>query len=678
MRKVLIPCLCLVMSLLFAGSALAQTGDDAAGKVSAMPADPLAGAMTITTVEPGKVVNATPSTLSVYGSGFSADCVVRLVGYGLLDTILINATALTAQMPAGIPTGTYCVEISNGTQTVAFPNALSVTAPSPTAAPTTPPLPPKPGQPILTVRNFAVEPVRVKAGQEFVVTIEIYNNGSRAGENTMAVFPGGTFVPVGETGHMIWQLHINHTAVVSQKMRAPATMSSGVHQLNVALSANDWEGNHYDYPTTIPVEVVGASQPATPIGSPKVVIEDASTNPAALIPGESFTLTLRLANRGRRTALNVFLGSGSEDIVTPARGGDIVSIEEIGLDEVVTTTLGLILDDAVEGGRQKLLVTLDYGDYSGGQHTDQQGVGLMVNANLTTQPQLLLDTCRTAPDFLTPGDTFTLTLEVTNVGGSNAERLMLALGGEGGAHLAPFIPLNAGNVIFVPVVGAGETVTLVHQLVIDGSAETKAHSLPVALGYDDARGVRHSDVQRLSLMVRRRPQIQASFYQDPGVLSVGVATEISLEVLNVGMGVINVLDISAEGPGLTVQPAGLPYVGPLDAGGAAPVDLLVTPAERAAGTGASTELTVLLTYRDDLNQQQVITTTLQLEVPQDGPPAAGPPDAEAPNPAGSSSGGPAPRRVVGGGGTVPEDLPAALAPVKTWVRVVRGLLGFGS
>jgi hypothetical protein len=269
---------------------------------------------------------------------------------------------------------------------------------------------------------------------------------------------------------------------------------------------------------------------------------------------------------------------------------------------------------------------------------------------------------------LTPGDTFTLTLRVTNVGGSIAERLMLALGGEGGAHLAPFIPLNAGNVIFVPTVEAGETVTVVHQLVVDGSAETQAHSLPVALGYDDVRGTRHSDVQRLSLMVRRRPQIQAGFYQDPGMLPGGVATQVSLEVVNVGLGVINVLDISAEGAGLTVERAGLSFVGPLDPGGAAPVDLSVTPGEDA---DAGPQLIILLAYRDDLNQSQIVTTTLPLEVATVGSPPPGSPD-------GASRTDPAPRRIVRGNVPVPEDLPPALTPVKTWVRVVRGLLGFGS
>ena len=102
------------------------------------------------------------------------------------------------------------------------------------------------GRPILTLRSYAITPSPVRPGQEFTVEIELYNNGSRAGENTIAIFSGGDFLPVGEAGHLLWQLHINRTVKVSQTMRAPSTLSGGVHRLQVDLGSNASEGNHYD------------------------------------------------------------------------------------------------------------------------------------------------------------------------------------------------------------------------------------------------------------------------------------------------------------------------------------------------------------------------------------------------------------------------------------------------
>jgi len=259
----------------------------------------------------------------------------------------------------------------------------------------TPTSPPPPGRPILAIRNYSVEPSRVAVGREFIVTIEIYNTGSRAGENTMVTFPGGTFLPVGETGHLLWQLHINHTAVVTQRMRVPSGLASGSYNLQVNLSANDWEGNHYEYPETVAVEVIGVGH-----GRPQLVIEAARTEPAVLGPGDAFSLTLRLANRGSRTATQVVAGVASADLAVPAGGSNVVAIDHIGIDQVVTATLPLVLGDVTQAGRLSLEMALGYGDYSGGSHSDRQTVGLEVSTGLADRPQLIIAGYRTEPDPL--------------------------------------------------------------------------------------------------------------------------------------------------------------------------------------------------------------------------------------------------------------------------------------
>lgn len=616
------------------------------------------GTLQVADLEPGQVVNNSAHTLSVYGSGFTADCVVRLVGHGLLITSFVNERALIAQLPSGVPARTYTLEVTDGTRTATLQNALKVSAPQPQPTPEPPKDPPPPGRPILTIRNYAVEPARVRAGQEFVVTIEVYNNGSRAGENSMAVFPGGSFLPVGEPGHMIWQLHINHTAVVTQRLRAPAELSSGVHQVQVNLSANDWSGDHYEYPQTVPVEVIGTSGGGGYTGQPKIVIEGVDTEPAVLVPGEPFSLTLRLANRGSRTARNVFATAASSEMAIPASGSDTVSTPKIAIEGVVTVTLPLMLANVETGGRQNMAIALAYSDYSGGNYSGQQNIGVDINTSLTRQPQLLVEEYTTEPDFLAPGDTFTLTMRVTNVGGGDATRLTLALGGEDGASLAPFIPLRSGNVLFVNEVGKGESVILSRQLIVDGSADAKAYNLPIALAYDDPRASRQEDVQRLSLIVRKRPELQVSFYRPPDVLAVGMPVPVSLEVINIGRSSVNVTGITASGPKVEIQEQGMPFVGPLDAGGSAPLDVLVTPLE-----GGPAEIVVSVEYRDDFNQTQTISSTLSVEVMEGGPGGPGGPMQGGP-------GGP------GASGEAPEEAPETL-----WQKIgraVKGFLGFGS
>lgn len=610
-------------------------------------AEPALAPPQIDQVEPEKFSNASGATLSISGSGFVTTTVARLVGHGLLDTTYVSASWLKAQVPAAIPAGRYEVEVfKDGPVSNRF--AVEVTAPLP---PATPPAGPPPGRPILTVRNFSVAPSRVRAGQEFVVTIEIYNNGSRAAENTLAVFTGGSFLPVGQNGHTLWQLHINHTAVVSQTMRAPADMGGGVHQLSVALSANDFAGDHYEYPTTIPVEVAGAAPGGTVTGRPRLLIEEASTVPAQVTPGEPFTLTLKLANRGNLAALNVFATSASEDIAIPAGGSDTVAVDRIVANGVVTVTLPLTLGDVEKGGRHNLRIGLECSDTTGGVHTEQQNVGVDVNTGLANRPQLLVGEYRTEPHDLLPGEPFTLTVVIANVGGADARRVTLSLGGAQGEALDPFIAAGVGNVLFIPAIGHGETVAVSRRLIVDGAAGPQAYNLPVELAYADLQNARVSDVQRMSLVVRRRVDLEPRFYREPDSLVAGQVASLEMEIGNLGRSAVNVVLITANSAALDVRLTGQPFAGSLDANGVAPFDLELTP--RAPGPA---ELDISVHYRDDFNQTQVRTWTFSLEV----------------------QAAPTPPAVPGEGG-VSTPVPAEPEPI--WgllLRTLRGLLGLGS
>lgn len=570
----------------------------------------------LTGVEPKTLPSETGGVLSIYGSGFTTATVARLVGYGLLDTVYVNDTALRATVPPGVPAGVYDLEVSEPGSSATLPSAITIVAPTSIPTPTPYPTPrptPVPGRPILTIRNYNTSPSQAVAGQEFVVTIEIYNNGSRAGENTLVTFPGGTFLPVGETGHLLGQLHINHTAVITQRMRVPAGLASGTYNLQVNLSANDWEGNHYEYPQTVAVEVVGVGS-----GRPQLVVEAAHTNPPILSPGDAFSLTLRLSNRGSRTATRVLVGVASTELAVPAEGSNVAAVDWIGVGQQVTVTIPLVLGEVQQAGRRGLALSLQYGDYSGGAYADQQSVGLDVSTALSDRPQLLIADVHTDPPMVAPGDTFTLTLTVENVGGGEALRLTLTLGGEGGEGLKPFAPLDSGNVLFLPRLPAGERTEVARRLVVDGGANPGAYSFPVALAYDDSRGTRRTDVQLISLLVRRQPRFQIGFYQPVEGAVVGIPFELPVEVINLGRSLVNVSTVEITSEQLEIS-GGSMYFGPLDGGTSGSLE-----ATAVAHQGGTAEVVVTVHYLDDFDQPQVVTQTLTVEVeePQEPQPGA--------------------------------------------------------
>ena len=610
----------------------------------------------VLTVEPDTLRADLGGTVSLYAAGtltFTPTDVVRLVGHGVLPTTYVNGTVLQAEVPGGLDAGTYTLHVQDDQGDVIGTGSIGLMAPpSPTKTPK-PKSPPPPGQPILTIRNYSVTPVQVRPGQEFTVTIEVYNNGSRAGENTMAVIPGGTFLPVGDNGHMFGLVHINQTIFVVQRMRVPAAISSGVQNLEVNLSANDYEGNHYEFPQSIAVEVVGGTGGSGAYsGKPQMLIEAVSTDPSVIVPGTPFTMTLRLANHGSRSAVNLLVKPDTE-VVIPVQGGGVAAVDAVRIDEVVTMTLPLLLKPGTEGGRRGLAITVEYGDYGGGAYSDQQIVGVNIDSSLANQPQLLIGSYHTTPDEVSPGDRFTLTLGLTNVGGGDAQRITLALGGEEGDKLGVFVPIEGSNVTFVPGVSAGETMTVTLALLISGDAETKAHNLPVALAYDTAAGTREKDTQQVSLMVRRRPEFRVAFYRPvEGMAMVGQPFQLPIELINASSARFVVSELEAAADRLEFLEESSVYVGALESGGAWTLDTTVLAMEPGP-----VDVTVNVYYTDDLNQTRVFSQVLTVDV----------------------MGIPSIMEDEEGGNGLPGQ--QAVEPPSIWdliLRFIKGLLGLGS
>jgi len=611
-------------------------------------------------VEPATLRADIGGTVSIYDPThaitFTPECSVRLVDAGILTTVYVNPITIQAVVPANLGAGDYTIHVLNENGVpVGIGTFRILAAPAPTSTPK-PDSPPPDGRPILTVRNFTVEPQQVRPGQEFTVSVEVYNNGSRAGENTMAVFQGGDFLPVGEEGHLFWQVPINGTFVVTQRLRVPKETSNGVHQAQVILSANDWAGNHFDYPANIPVEVIGASSgtaaPAT--GKPKIIIEGVSTTPDVIAPDTPFTLTLRLANRGSRTAANIMTEADSATAI-PAEGSSIASTDVLKINQEVTVSLQLLLKPATEGGRKGLNVNLEYSDYSGGSYTDQQTVRLDVDTSLASRPQLLIRSYQTDPEMISPGDTFTLTIELANVGGGEAQRLTLAFGGENGENLGAFVPVEGGNVSFVNNIAPDSAQEITMKMMAAGNAETKAHHLPIMLAYDAGTGTREKDTQRISLMVRRRPQFKISFSRpvEEAMPMVGMPVPLPIKLVNAGTARFNIPEMAITGENMEINGETTSYVGNLDPGGEWEIDAMAIVA--TPGTAA---VVVNVSYIDDLNQTQVYSQSLTFEVMEMPQEPENPLNPEGP-----------------GGEEIPatpETLPQAI-----W-RFFRGLLGLGS
>jgi hypothetical protein len=485
-------------------------------------------------------------------------------------------------------------------QATATVNSTAAPVESPTSALTQTPQPtttPEPAE--FTV--LKIEPTRIS--RENGGTLSIYGSGFGPGIAVRLVGYGLLDAAV-----------LNPTAI---KAVVPPGLSEGRYGVEVIQSngASIRLGNALRIRSSLP-EPTDTPKPGPPLAfaQPELVIQSAETDPNPIRTESVFSLRLEVVNHGDYTATNVRLALTSTDVAIPKEGSNLVVLDKLDPDQAEIVELMLVLSDSVSGGYTSLPITLNYSDYYRRDYTSEQTVGINVSDSAAGLPLVLLSSYETQPTSLSPGDAFTLHLQLSNVGGSNARQLLVTLGGQEPSDTRPFAILGSGNVRFLQELNAGESTDLEMRVMLDGSAESGVYNLPVSLEYEGEGGsARQTENQVVNLLVSRRPNLRVDYYQRPDTGLVGQPLELPIEVVNIGRDLVNVSTIQVSGEGLQVE-EGSAFIGALDGGTSGSIDAQVVP-ERS-GTLA---VVVIVDYLDDFNQAQTIRQTLSIQVEQPEP-----------------------------------------------------------
>ncbi len=560
-------------------------------------------ALWLSRVEPTTLVAGEGGTLTVYGAGFDASTLVRLVGIGVLSTRFLSPGILQATIPPTVPPGTYSAEVIRGDGTgMTLVDALTVVAPTPVPTPT--PSAPPPGQPILMLSNYSVQPLSVLPGQRFTVQVEVFNGGSRPTENALFTFQTSTFVPIQPTGHYVRHIPINGRATVRQVFYAPESLTPGTYPITVLMEGNDFEGKHYQYQATVTVAVAEKRPP----GQPQLVIERATTVPAQVRPGDALVVRLVARNVGEAAARNVSVRLAGGQVAIPGEQGSRVAVGDVAASQAVTVTFALTVNPDVKPGHYTLPVHITYADAQGAPQSVEEEVGLEVIGRGTAGPRLLVVRYTTTPAIPAPGSPVTVTVRLQNVGDTAARRVFLAWGGEGGEGLGALALIGTGNVHYIESVGPGEAVDVNQPFFLDGEANPGIHTLPLQLTYQDAEGNTIQDRQVIALRVRRRPMLLVQFYEDVGTPLAGVPFPLPIEVVNLDTAFLNVTTVEVSSETLDIQNGRL-FVGGLEGGTTVSLD-----ATAVAPQGGQHTVVVSVHYLDDFHQMAVLTRTLTVEV----------------------------------------------------------------
>lgn len=422
-------------------------------------------AFSVSGVEPRRISRESGGRLSVYGQGFGPGTVVRLVDYGLLETVVVNSTALQAIVPPGLPENRFSIEVilADGSS-IEVEGALRIVGAEPTSTPT-----PIPNvsylQPQLLIQTASTDPSPLQPGAPFHLELEIANRGDYTATNVqLSIATLDLAAPLGGGSlSVLEQLAPGQVEPLELSLALSESAATGYHNLEVLLQYSDYLGRQYTSSQSVGLEIGDALA-----GQALVLLSAYETEPETLVAGDAFTLRMQLENVGQGEASRLMLTLGSPEAAASqpfaiVGSGNVKFVP--GLDAGTTLSLEqrFVLDGDAEPGVYSLPISLSYDSPDGARRTETQVLTLLAGR----RPQLRVGFYQPPP----PGrvdQPLELPIEVVNIGRNLVNVSTIELSGEG-------VEIRQGTA-FIGALDAGTSGSLDAQIV-----PLRSGSLPLLL-----------------------------------------------------------------------------------------------------------------------------------------------------------------------------------------------------
>ena len=478
-------------------------------------------ALSIYSITPGTISNTQTNFITVTGTDFQAGAVVSLNTVGNLNTSYFSSTTLIAEVSSGTPTGIYSLTVTNpDLSTVTLAEALTIVdqpiAPTPTNTIQSSGY----ERPVVVILNYSPNNDQISPGEDFSLSLTLYNSGQNYATNVVATFVPGMIIPRGTGGVIsVGDIAPGNRDTISQALVISTDFWGTLATGEVNISYTDQAGVSYSESFTIAISVYYSYSPSAPTPTitptvtpapsfrPQLVITSYDPDPIPLQPGAQFTLTLGITNTGNATARRVTMIVGGGSASSSGNG------------------------------------TPDPGGISGASG------------------------------------------EFTN-----------------------FAPIGSSNLQTLGDINAAASLTASQTLIVNVTTSPGAYPMRISFVYVDEHNNPYIDEQIITLLVYRQPNIDLSFYRDPGPLYAGQDNILPIQVVNLGrnsvvLGNLQVNTLNGQMSNNTI------LVGALETGGYFTLDAAFFPEQ--PGTY---ELEVSIDYTDDFNQPQVISRTITVEV----------------------------------------------------------------
>lgn len=382
------------------------------------------------------------------------------------------------------------------------------------------------------------------------------------------------------------------------------------------------------------------AQEATPtpmVKRPLLAVNSYSTGATALYGGSEFELVMYLSNVGKDFANNIIIIFDGGEIY-PRESGGVVSLYEIDPGETVPVRQKFLISPSLTwSGLGVIRASVSYTNAGGVGYSDTFTLSFNIaypdyvaptptpTAGAPVRAQLVVNNYDTDIDPLQPGSIFKLSMQIVNLGMADAKAVSVVYGGgtvesnsagtpqAGGVSgssgdLSHFAPLGSSNIVYLGDIPKGTAINTGQNLIVNVNTEPGAYTFKVSFVYSDDKGERAVDDQVITLLVYNPPQLEVSFYRDPGFITAGQDNMLPLQVINLSRktAVLGNMRVTAENADVFNN---ISLVGSLEPGGYYSLDASLLP-----WTEGPLDIKVIINYTDDFNQLQTFEQVLSVEV----------------------------------------------------------------
>ena len=258
-------------------------------------------------------------------------------------------------------------------------------------------------------------------------------------------------------------------------------------------------------------------------------------SPKEFRPSEMAHIDITIKNIGTKPAYYV-----ATDIVTVTSGRSIMKVigeskKDIGIvtgDDEETVKYEIRIDKDAEKGVYYIPLKVTWKDeYDEESQTKSEELYLGVSVvEYAKEAKIDITNATTIPEYIQPGGTGILNIEMKNVGSIEVSSLKLKLLPD-----PPFTPAGSDLEEYFSKLRPGETIVAKFNIGVDVSAESKLYDLDLVLEYEDENKKDNLKNSTIGLMVRGTPKIYIQeIVVEPGKLTQGTEGLLMVRVINSG------------------------------------------------------------------------------------------------------------------------------------------------